>query len=167
MNKRFIFSGILLATLAAAGCAALNEVRFTVNSSSLDYAQFRVSRPSPVDGHAETIRIDLSGSGFLEVTTGRSERVGNSVWQESENPDWQDLHRDHVMLTETETVAVFQRLVNAGIFDYKQPAEKTPPPPDLAVLLAIGFQKRLILTRRPEYRQVFDMLLEKCQNPAR
>jgi len=150
---------------AVAGCASINEVRFTVDPSSLDYAQFRIVRPSPVDGKSETIRIDLSGSGFLEMTTGRSERVTESFWQQSEDPVWQDLHRTHVMLSAAETAVLYQKLVDLGIFDRKQPKEAKQPPHDLAVLVAIGFRKQLVLTSRPEYRRLFDDLEARCRNP--
>ncbi len=158
---------LLLLVIAAAGCASLNEVRFTVDPSALDYAQFRIVRPSPVDGKAETIRIDLSGSGFLEMMTGRSERVTDSFWRQSEDPVWQDLHRTHVMLSPAETAIIFQKLVNLGIFDHKQPKEASPPPHDLAVLVAIGFKKRLILTSRTDYRRLFDDLEVRCRHPLR
>ena len=158
---------LLMVLLAAAGCASLNEVRFTVEPSSLDYAQLRISRPSAVDGKPETIRIDISGSGFLEMTTGRSERVTDSFWRQSEDPAWQDLQRAHVMLSPVETAAIFQRFVDLGIFDYKHPDEKTPPPHDLAVLVAIGFKKRLILTSRADYRRIFDDLEARCRDPLR
>lgn len=148
-----------------AGCTALNEVRFTVDPSSLDYAQLRIVRPSPVDGKSETIRIDLSGSGFLEMTTGRSERVTDSFWRQSEDPEWQDMHRTHAMLSAVETAAFFQKLVDLGIFDRKQPKETTPPPHDLAVLVAIGFRKKLILTSRADYRRLFDDLEARLRNP--
>jgi len=163
--KSRILPSLLIVLMA--GCASLNEVRFTVDPSSLDYVQFRISRPSPVDGRPETIRIDLAGSGFLEMTTGRSERVLDSFWRQSEDPVWQDLHRTHAMLAPSETAAVFQRLVDLGMFDRKQPPETKPPPHDLAVLAAIGFKKRLVLTSRAEYRRLFDDLEARCRHPLR
>ncbi len=162
IKSRTIFLFLLA---AVAGCTSINEVRFTVDPSSLDYAQFRIVRPSPVDGKSETIRIDLAGSGFLEMTTGRSERVTESFWQQSEDPVWQDLHRTHVMLSAAETATLFQKLVDLGIFDRKQPEEATPPPHDLAVLVAIGFRKQLVLTSRADYRRLFDDLEARCRNP--
>jgi hypothetical protein len=156
---------IALAAALATGCAALNEVRFPANPSPLDYAQFRIARPSPADGKPETIRLDLSGGGFLEITTGASERVSDGFWKQSDNPDWQDIRRDHAFLSAEETTAVFQRLVDAGLFDRQQDPKKNPPPHELAVLASIGFRKKLVLTSRPEYRQIFDMLLERVNHP--
>jgi hypothetical protein len=165
MIKKTTATCLLL--LAAAGCASLNEVRFTVEPSALDYAQFRIIRPSPVDGKSETIRIDLSGSGFLEMLTGTSERVTDSFWRQSEDPAWQDLHRTHAILSPDETAIIFQKLVDLGIFDHKQPKEATPPPHDLAVLVAVKFRKRLLLTSRSDYRQLFDDLEARCRYPRR
>lgn len=156
----------LVILVNAYGCTALNEVRFTVEPSSLDYAQFRISRTSAANGQPETVRIDLSGSGYLEMTTGRSERVTDSFWRQSEDPAWQDLQKTYVMLPAAQTRDIFQRMVDMGIFDRKQPEEITPPPHDLAVLVAVGFKKRLILTRRKDYHQLFDELESLCRNPA-
>ena len=152
------------AALAVAGCTALNQVRFTVKPSSLDYAQFRRTRVSPVNGHVETLRLDLSGSGFLELTSGRSERVSSGFWRESDSPTWQDLRKDHVMLTETEATAILQRLVDAGMFDRKRDPRKDPPPHDLAILAAIRFEKRLVLTADPAFHRIFDALLERFRH---
>jgi len=159
--KRLFASLVFMVYLG--GCAMLTEDRFVVKPSALDYAQFRTSRPSPVDGKPEVIRLDLSGIGYLEMTRGRSERIGDGFWKPSENPDWQDLQRSHVMLDEADTVAVFQKLVNAGHFDRGPTGKRHPPPHDLAVLLAIGFKKGVVLTSRADYVDLFNDLLERVQ----
>lgn len=164
-NNKGFYGAAVLAMLIATGCASLSEVRFTAKPSSLDYAQFRISRLSPVDGKPETIRLDLSGSGFLEVTTGASERVRDGFWKQSDDPDWQDIRQDHTFLTEEETAAIFQRIVNAGLFDRRQNPKKDPLPHDIAVLAALGFKKNLVLTGRTEYRKIFDALLERVTHP--
>lgn len=156
---------LLLLAAGIAGCAALNEVRFTASPSPLDYAQFRISRPSMTSGKQETIRLDLSGSGFLEITTGDSDRVLDSFWKESDDPSWQDLRHDHVFISEADTAAIFQRLVDNGMFDRRQNQKTNPPPHHLAILASIGSHKRLILTSRQEYHQIFDMLLERVGHP--
>jgi len=155
----------LLVATTIAGCAVFNEVRFSANPSPLDYVQFRISRPSVTDGKQETIRLDLSGSGFLEITTGGSERVLDGFWKESSDPAWQDIRRDHVFLSEQDTIAVFQSLVDLGMFDRRQDPEKNPPPHHLAILASINTNKRLILTGQPEYNRIFDMLLERVTRP--
>ncbi len=155
----------IIIAIAATGCASLHEDRFTARPSPLDYVQFRMSRISPVSGIPETIRLDLSGSGFLEITTGASERVRESFWKESDNPAWQDLHRDHTFLHADETAAAFQALVNAGIFDHRHDPRQNPPPHDLAVLAAIGSRKRLVLTGQAAYHRIFEILLERVRQP--
>ncbi len=161
MKSRIFLVAAQLVILVASGCKSLHAVRFAVEPSALDYAQFRRTRIVPNSGDIETVRLDLSGSGYLEKTTGRSERVSDSFWQQSEAPDWQDLRRDHLMLSDAVTTSVFQRLVDAGIFDLKRDPEKDPPPHELAVLVSVRFKKKLILTGDPEYHQIFNMLLDR------
>jgi len=152
---------IVALLIAAAACTSLDKVRFAVSPSALDYAQFRMTLISAADGKPEAVRLDLSGNGFLELTTGRSARVASGFWKESDDPAWQDIRRDHTFLSESETTAVFQRLVDAGILDRRRDPKENPPPHPLAVLLSVGHRKRLILTGNPEYTDLFKMLLER------
>ncbi len=156
-------TALLLTATLLAGCSTLTEVRFTVEPSSLDYAQFRTSRPSRNGGPPTVVRLELAGSGYLEYRSGRSERVRNGFWQESESPDWEDLHTDHVVLTQEETVAIYQRLVDAGIFDRVRQKEPTGRPSSLAVMASIRFKKELILTSDPVYVEIFEELLSKFE----
>ena len=142
-----------------AGCTSLTQVRFTVEPSSLDYAQFRASRPTPNGGNPVVVRLELAGSGYLEYRSGRSARVRDGFWQESESPDWQDLRTDHVILRQEETVAIYQRLVDAGIFDNRRGDKPGNAPSTLAVLASIRFRKQLILTSDPIYVQLFEELI--------
>lgn len=155
---------LLLCTLAMvlhglAGCASLTQVRFTVDPSALDYVQLRrVLRPIGNE-KSIVIRLELAGSGYLDYRSGRSVRVRDNFWQESNAPDWQDLQTDHLVLTQEETRIVYQRFVDAGLFDHNQ-----KPPPDgynLAIMGCIGFEKRVLFTNDPVYSALFEELLAK------
>lgn len=152
-----------LALIVLAACTSLTQVRFTVEQSSLDYALFRTSHPSPNGGPPTVIKLELQGSGYLEYRSGKSERVRDGFWQESESPDWQDLHRDRIVLTQEETVAIYQRLVDAGIFDTTRGDKPTDNPSALAVMASIRFKKKLILTSDPVYVDIFNELLARFE----
>ncbi len=160
-----IYRLILIFCILSAGCRSLNEVRFTANPSPLDYAQFRCTRISPQSGREETLRLDLSGSGFLEITTGRSERVRDPFWKPSEDPEWQDIRRDQVFLSPQETAVIFQALVDAGIFNHRHDPKDHPPPHHLAVLVSVGARKKLLLTSHPSYLRIVDALLDRLSRP--
>ena len=144
--------------IVAVGCRSLREDRFVVRPSSLDYLQIvRTQIPHGAE-RPETLRLDLTGSGYLQLTAGRSERVRTGFWQESQSQDWGDWRRDYVVLSPARTLAYFQAFVNAGVFD-RPPRRPPQQEPDLAVLMAIGNRKNLILTSEPVYHQLFAELL--------
>jgi len=142
-------------------CTAIHQVRFTVKASPLDYVQLRRTEPSGGGDLPVVTRLELAGSGYLELLSGRSARVRDGFWQESESPDWQDLTSDHVVLTAADTEAIYQRLVDAGVFD-TQPEKKLAQRPDALVIQArIGFKKQILVTSDPVYIAIFDALLAR------
>jgi len=154
---------MLLASALLAGCASLTQDRFTVEPSSLDYVQFRSTRPSPGGGAPSVIKLELAGSGYLEYLSGTSERVRDGFWQESGEPNWQDLRKDHLVLTQEETVAIYQRLVDAGVFDNVRKRDADAADARLAILASIRFRKKLVLTDDPVYLAIFDELLSRFE----
>jgi hypothetical protein len=155
-----LLSALVIATnVLVSGCAALTQVRFTVDPSALDYVQLRRVLPPIGNEKSIVIRLELAGSGYLDYRSGRSVRVRDNFWQESNAPDWQDLQTDHLVLTQEETRIVYQRFVDAGLFDHNQ-----KPPPDgynLAIMGCIGFEKRALFTNDPVYSVLFEELLAK------
>ena len=138
----------------------MREDRFIVRPSSLDYLQIIRTHLPHGANRPETLRLDLTGSGYLQLTAGRSERVRTGFWQESASPEWSDWRRDYVVLSPARTLAYFQAFVNAGVFD-KPPRRPPTEEPDLAILIAIGNRKNLLLTAAPVYHQLFDELLSE------
>ncbi len=160
MRNRFAPLLLLCLTLLGlTGCASLSRVRFTVEPSSLDYVQFRCTRPAANSATPVVVRLELAGSGYLEYRSGRSTRVGDNFWQEPNSPTWEDFRADHIVIPQQEAVAIYQRLVDAGVFDLKQKKDDSPGDVTLAVLASIGFEKRLLLTNYPVYLQIFGELL--------
>jgi len=152
---------ILTGLTLLCGCATLdklNQKRFTVESSSLDWVQFsrtvKVKKGNPV-----TIRLQLDGSGYLEYREGRSGRVRDDFWQQSDDADWRDIKTDRVVLSRKDTVKIYQRLVDAGIYDRKKQTEEEKAAATLAILARIDFEKKLVLTSDPVFIKIFDDLL--------
>ena len=151
---------LLLAGMGTApGCATVREDRFVVRASSLDYLQIVRTHLPHGANRPETIRLDLTGSGYLQLTAGRSERVRSGFWQESTSPDWSDWRRDYIVLSPARTLAYFQAFVNAGVFDKPARNQEQPQDPDIVVLIAIGNRKNLLLTSAPVYHQLFAELM--------
>lgn len=145
----------------ASGCASMSQRRFTVDSSALDYVQFRQAIVTR-DSKAPFVKsLELSGSGYLEYSRGRSERVRNDFWQESSSPNLDDLRTDFIVLTQEETVAIYQRLVDAGIFDGYQREKASTNATKLLVLARIHFEKKAISTTKPIYLEIFNELIAK------
>ncbi len=163
-SKTTILTFLCIALTFFCGCASfesLSQKRFTVESSSLDWVQF--SRTIQGDDKVEpkTIRLQLDGSGYLEYKSGKSSRVKNDFWQESEADNWQDLQTDHIVLSQEETVKYYQRLVDAGIYDRVKQTKEEKAVASLAILARIDFEKKLTLTSDPVLIKIFDELLAK------
>ena len=152
---------LLLAAISAVlGCATTREDRFVVRASSLDYIQIvRTHLPHGAE-QSHTMRLDLTGSGYLQLTAGTSERVRTGFWQESASPSWGDWRRDYVVLSPARTLAYFQAFVNAGVFD-KTPRRQPEEDADIVILAAVGNRKNAILTSAPVYHQLFTELLSE------
>ncbi len=151
---------LLLAILILTGCASTRQDRFVVQASALDYLQIvRTVQPAG-GGLPVTTRVDLSGSGYLQVMTGRSERIRTGFWQDTNAPAWQDLRRDYIVLPPHETLAFFQAFVNAGVFDRRRES-RTDPPPELAILISVRGRKTLLLTAEPQFLYLYDALLRR------
>lgn len=152
---------LLLAGLASAlGCASVREDRFTVQSSALDYLQIVRTHIPEGEDRPQTIRLDLTGSGYLQLTAGRSERVRSGFWQESQSADWSDWRRDYVVLSPARTRTYYQAFVNAGIFD-RRPHEEPDENADLVILMAVGNRKNVLFTDAPVYHQLFAEMLSE------
>ncbi|MFU8780040.1 MAG: hypothetical protein ACNA71_03335 [Kiritimatiellia bacterium] len=131
-----------------------------VNPSALDYLQILRTHIPNDDQRPETLRLELTGSGHLQLTAGRSERVRTGFWQEPNSPDWGDRRVDAVFLPATKTLAYFQAFVNAGALN-KPLRGNTEQEPELAILIVIGNRKNLLLTADPVFRELFRELLRE------
>jgi len=146
------------------GCASLetlSQKRFTVESSSLDWVQFSRTIQGNDKEVPRTIRLQLDGSGYLEYRSGKSSRVKNDFWQESNSDHWQDMHTDHLVLSKSDTLKYYQRLVDAGIYDRVRLSKEEKAIASLAILARIDFEKKLTLTSDPVLIKIFDDLLAK------
>lgn len=155
---------LFMAGLILCGCATLdkyNRKRFKVEYSPLDYVQF--SRTiTDSDGKPLSVHLQLDGSGYLECRVGRSSRVGNDFWEDptGKGGSWHDMRSDRIVISREEMLSVYQKLVDAGVFD-KVKRDKNKKTHKLAVLAKMGFEKNLLMTDDPVFLRIFDELLAR------
>ena len=160
---------VLVALMMFSGCASisntwtkLHQKRFKVDLSPLDYVQFS-RRIGVQGGQPLEVHLELDGSGALECRIGRSIRVQNDFWQTPEGGDWRDLRCDRVVLTKEQTRDVYQRLVDAGVFDDIKPKKDIAKKDALVILAKMGFEKKAIVTDDPVFNKIFKELLHNFQ----
>ncbi len=145
-----------LACLALCGGCALREGgwpgifegrREPVAISNLDWVEIRFL-PHPSDPLFDSVcRLSLYGSGEIEFRTGRSPRVEDAFSTAVDDPDWNDLRTDRQHVGQERMQALYQELVDAGLF----PRRGAGPPPRRSVPLVrvnarIGRERVLRLT---------------------
>jgi len=156
-----------VAVLLLGGCASMSRkweemhrVRFKVDLSALDYVQFNrrlvKKGQKPVD-----VNIELDGSGLLQCRVGRSVRVQNDFWQSPEGGSWQDLRSDRVALSREETSSIYQRLVDAGVFDKVRDKKAQGGRKSLVILAKMGFNKQILATDDAAFIKIFDELFAR------
>lgn len=150
--------------LLTAGCSSTFNppTRWAVDLSALDYVQFLLTPPPPSPGEKPTvIKLELTGTGYMTGSAGRSDRVASGFWTERNDQSWDHMESDQVVISRERTGAYFQRLVDLGFFDRKFPG--LDPDDDasqaLAVLGSINKRKQVRLTADPGVRAIFDELL--------
>lgn len=146
------------------GCAsfeAINQKRFTVESSSLDWVLFSRTIKNNDKSTPKIIKLELYGSGYLKYSSGKSSRVKTGFWQNTESENWQDIQTDQIVISRDETLKFYQRLVDAGVFDKVKTSKEEQARASLAILARIGFEKKLVLTNDPVFIKIFDDLLAK------
>ena len=119
------------ALFAAAGCASvdaegrLRHKQFDVKGSGLDWLEI-VYEPAPGDARFPyPVRLSFVGSGMLEMKSGPSPQVEDSMSQDYRNPLWNDFVKETVAFTPDEMKEAFQTLVDEGLV-----ATPSPPPLD-------------------------------------
>lgn len=135
--RRALHLSVVLAPalLAAAGCASvdaegrLRHKQFDVKGSGLDWLEVAYE---PALGDARfpwPVRLSFVGSGRLEMKSGPSPQVEDSMSQDYRNPRWNDLVKETSYFTPDQMKAAFQTLVDEGLV-------ATPSAPDLDRLKA-------------------------------
>jgi len=162
--KTLIFTTLFITLVTLCGCATLDKLstkRFTVEHSSLDWVQFSRTIKGNDEKNPVTVRLQLDGSGYLEFRSGRSSRVKDDFWQQSPTDNWQDIRTDRVVLSQDETVKIYQRLVDAGVYDRIKQTKEEKAEATLAILARIDFEKKLVVTNDPVFIKIFEDLLAK------
>jgi hypothetical protein len=163
MLRRTALCGAVLCLWGCASLPGYEPAHFRVELSPLDYAQILL-QPGTGAGGGDIVptRIDVSGSGLVTMQRGRSARVTSSFWDQPQGDDWDDYETDRVFLPESETRAVFQALVNAGIFERGQREDPSPQAPRCVVILAeINGRKNAVVTDGERFLNIFDQVMRR------
>jgi len=160
-TRPIVFSIIFTLICGCTSFKTLNQKRFTVDLSSLDWVQFSRTINGKGDVAPVTVRLQLAGSGYLEYKSGRSTKVTTDFWQDTSASNWHDIHTDYIVLSKEETLKYYQRLVDAGVYDRIKQTKNETEGANLAILARIEFEKKLILTGDPVFIKIFDELLAK------
>lgn len=145
---------VLAVAHASSGCRSLTEsrVRFDVDPSGLDYVQM-LYVPGPRDG--VPLSLNLDGRGYASWEQGRSARVVDHFSTDVGSEHWHDVRRRNRVLSVSETRAVFQRLVDLGVFDdgVERPEPSTIGD-SVAVVVRHGYKRAGFRTSDRNFLQV-------------
>ena len=167
-----IFKAISLTSLIIiTGCALTDE-------KEDEYISFRV-KPSPLDNilivyypdpkspsGANPSKINISGSGLIDMQTGSSKRVTDPFWDEPYTDNWNDIQSDRIQLSSDETKLLMQRLVDCGVFPRiprKKPKE-LPTAPYVVMRSKIGLNSSFEVTNDRRFIYIAELLMAEFKN---
>ena len=155
---------LILVLAAAVGCRSTSPEgdvmsRFS-EPTGLDYMLF-LYQPAPENDPISRlpIRMEVHGSGYLEMLTGRSSRVTDDFWKNTEDVHWQDLRSDRVIIPKDRATAYFRRFIAAGVFEEAPDEDADAKAPSLIVSMRLGRKKRARVTSREDFLELFRQLL--------
>lgn len=163
--QRFGFLVLALWLMFAAGCQTGgfggSSKYEALEPTPLDYMQF-VYQPA---AHGDTIskfpvKLELYGSGYMKMVTGRSSRVTDSFWKKTDDPHWHDLRSRQTTIPKEKVTGYFRAFVQHGFFK-NQDEPETPDGSKLIMLMRIGREKEARVTARQEYLDLFKSLLNE------
>lgn len=107
---------LTISLLAFAGCGPFwVDPYITVTDSPLNWVEihyYNMNR-KPV----RRITVYLSGSGFVEIRKGTSDRVSNDFAKKYDEAQWHDYRTQRMQVDAKHLNEVFQNLVNFGVLD--------------------------------------------------
>jgi len=133
--SRFLLLSSIAGLFLVCGCESLltPDPYIQVKPAQLNRLEI-VYRPGP---DLAVTRLNISGSGIVEIETGRSPQVANGFAQETKDRAWHDVHRTQQVIAGEDAVMIFQTLVNLGLLKKPEDPPKDAPPP-VATAMVIG-----------------------------
>jgi len=146
------------------GCRMLTgapDPHFRVEVSFRDYVV--MVHQAAETGHAASpplqTKLELSGSGHLKYTRGRSRRVRDGFWKGREDDrHWGDLYTDQMVLSERRVQQVLQVLVDAGLFEGSQRRIENASSECLLITARIDDRRNVLVTDQPAFLAVYRRL---------
>lgn len=165
-SRRLALAALVVPALLGCitGCkssAFYRPPHFRASPSSLDYAEFLYTAAPDPRKETRSVRVLLSGSGYLQYSAGRSRRVHNEFWDERDGLAWEDMDTDQVVLTPDDTRKAFQLLVDSGFFDTADMPARSPHPgsPRIMAAAKVNGRKRVVSTDDPRLVNIIRNLL--------
>jgi len=159
MNK-----AVLLIVLAlAAGCQSFNPSRWDVELNPLDAVQFLVTpaEGSDAEKRREAIRVEVIGTGYCAYVRGDASRVMDAFWKDRDKAGWHNYTTDQIVLSEADTLAIFQGLVDTGLFESSLKQKDVDKNRAILVYAQIDGRKRVTYTDDPAVLKLLRDLLKR------
>ncbi len=157
-----IYAVLLGGCIATEGSPFGRPPYFKNELSTLDNIQFKfVPGAEPQDGLPDrTVVIEIIGNGYMTIVKGRSNQLDPFAHARHGHVP-ADERRDQVVLSEADTAAVFQKIIDIGVFDRRKnmSMETVKDSAYLVVLAEVSRRKNLQVSNRPEMMALFRSLV--------
>ncbi len=162
----------MLCLALGGGCSSWSgvpdAVQFDVSISNLDWVEIAYL-PAPGESlFRQPCRLSLMGSGEIEFRTGRSPRLWDAFSNAVEDPHWNDLYEDRRHIGQERMQALYQQLVDAGLFPRYSRHLMTldGSGPGIRINAQIGRERTIRLTDDPRIVRVVEQTLRLFEETA-
>ena len=136
-------------------------LRWNVEPHSMDQVAFHW-KPGLMkrQGTPKTVMIELLGNGFLSIASGGGAHVNDPFADARDGMAPLDERRDQIVLSASQTLKFYQRLVDTGFFEkeFSLSGGEAHMGPTLLVFAKINGRKHMQTTDDPEMMALFDVL---------
>ena len=143
LSTRWKKYGALFVGMAlAGGCTSFvtENPYFTVKDSGLNWVEIR---QYDMSGANRRVHVRIDGNGFVQVREGTSQQVSNAFAKQYDNSAWNDVRLRRITVSRDDAQAIFQQLVDAGLFVKERPDEQKPDLSKQALFVSANIQGKM------------------------
>jgi len=135
-------SALLMGILLLGGCASFitENPYFTVKESGLNWVEIR---QYDMTGANRRVHVRVDGNGFVQVRDGTSQQVSNVFAKQYDSAEWNDVRMRRITISREDANAIFQQLVDAGLFVKERPNEQKPDLSRQAIFVSANVQGKM------------------------